>query len=113
MHTPVRRSELLAVARLPAMLADHLSAATVAIDQRLDFEREPFELAAQSDALVETGCIGRQRDRCADFAQRVRLLVNVDLNALLAQCQPQREAADAAADHCDLPTLVCHVNLLA
>ncbi len=75
--------------------------AAVAVDQRRDVEDHFLECGPQADAVDETRAVGRQRDGGADLAQLGGLLVEVDLDAVLAQRQRERQPADPGADDGD------------
>jgi len=102
MHAPVRATELPAVVGFAAMMADHRAAASVAIDEPRDVRAYRIEGRTQAHAFVEARRIGRQRDGRADFAQFMGLLVELRVDAVLAQCKREGQAADAGADDRDL-----------
>lgn len=101
MDAPVRAAELPPIARLAAMMADHRAAASVAIDESRNLRTRRVELRTQSHAFVEARRVGRQRDGRADFAQLAGLFIELRVDAVLAQRERQRQAADAGADDRD------------
>lgn len=98
MHAPVRAAELPAIVGVAAMMADHRAAAAVAIDEPRDVRAHRVEGRPQSHPFVEARRIGRQRDGRADFAQHLRLFVELRVDAVLAQGERERQAADPGAD---------------
>ena len=83
MHAPVRAAELPAIVGVATMMADHRAAAAVAIER--DVRAHRIEGRPQSHPFVEARRIGRQRDGRADFAQHLRLFVELRVDAVLAQ----------------------------
>ena len=103
----VRRAEALAIRRPRAMLADQAAASAVAVNQRRHLGPARRELRPQPEPLEDTGAVGRQRHRSADFAQLRGLLVDLDVEAIWPQRDRQRQSADAAADDCEATTIRC------
>ena len=66
------------------MLADDAAAAAVPVDQCRHLEPARGELRTEPELLEEASRVGRQRHRSADLAQLGGLLVDVDLEAVLA-----------------------------
>ena len=84
------------------MVGDHLAGDPVADDQRRRHDGHGLDLLAEPEPPQLARAVGRQRDRGADLAQLVRLLVDLDADAALAQREREHQPTDPAADDGDL-----------
>ena len=71
-------------------------------DQRRGDDRDGLDLLAEPEPPQLARAVGRQRDRGADLAQLVRLLVDLAADPALAQGEREDQPADPAADDGDL-----------
>ena len=65
-------------------------------------DRDGLDLLAEPEPPQLARAVGRQRDRGADLAQLVRLLVDLAADPALAQGEREDQPADPAADDGDL-----------
>jgi hypothetical protein len=78
------------------MLFGHCAAAPVPIDDSGYFRAPCVEAGTQSHAPIKPRRIRRQRDGRSDLAKLIGLLVEVRVDAMVSQCEREREAADAS-----------------
>src|SRR5688572_6293987 len=110
MDTDVRRSETLTVRRPHLVPANEAAGAPVPVDQRGDVGPVRGQLRSQAELLEETRGVGRQRDRGPDLPELSGLLVDVHPDAVSAQRDRQREAANAGADDGDPARVRPHIR---
>ena len=111
MNADIRRPEALAIGRPRLMLTDDAAAATVPVDKRRHLEPARSELRTEPQLLKEASRVGRQRHRSADLAQLGGLLVDVDLEAVLAQRDRKGQPTNATTNDCDATPIRCdHVG---
>ena len=84
------------------VVGDDLAAVPAPDDQRRWDDRDGFDLLAEPEPPQLARAVGRQRDRGADLAQLVRLLVDLEADPALAQREREDQPTDAAADDGDL-----------
>ena len=101
-HAVVGRAERRLVAIPHRVVGDHVARDPVSDDERRRDDRDGLDPLAEPEPPQLARAVGRQRDRGADFAQLVRLLVDLDGDPALAQGERQDQAADPAADDGDL-----------
>ena len=103
-HAVVGRAErrLVRAVAPDRMVGDHLAGVAAADHQRGGNDRDGLDLLAEPEAPQLPRAVGRQRDRRADLAQFVCLLVDVEVDPALAQSEREDQASDAAADDRDL-----------
>jgi hypothetical protein len=80
---------------------DALAVVPNAIDEFAGFGRAGDEYIAQAESALLPDGISRERNRSADLGQFLRLLVDVGLDAALAQSHRESQAADTATDDGD------------
>ena len=84
------------------VVGDDLAAVPAPDDERRRDDRDGFHLLAEPEPPQLARAVGRQRDRGADLAQLVRLLVDLEADPALAQREREDQPTDPAADDGDL-----------
>ena len=84
------------------VVGDDLAAVPAPDDERRRDDRDGFDLLAEPEPPQLARAVGRQRDRGADLAQLVRLLVDLEADPALAQGEREDQPTDPAADDGDL-----------
>ena len=84
------------------VVGDDLAAVPAPDDERRRDDRDGLDLLAEPEPAQLARAVGRQRDRGADLAQLVRLLVDLEADPALAQGEREDQPADPAADDGDL-----------
>ena len=84
------------------VIGDDLAGIPATNDQRRGDDRDRLELIADPEAPQLARAVARERDRGADFAQFVRLLVDLEADPALAHGEREDQPTDPAADDGDL-----------
>src|SRR5690242_718997 len=70
-----------------------------ALPPGVDCDAKAFDSRAETELVQHASSIRREHDAGADFAQRLDLLIDMNVEASMQQAQSGGKAADAAADH--------------
>lgn len=92
MNAAIGRAETLPIGAADAdgMGCDPFAGPAIAIDKLGRLRRRGDDWIENPEAAEFAGRVGRQRDRCADFREFTRLLVEVSEEAALPERQPKR-----------------------
>jgi hypothetical protein len=101
MKSTIGRAETLPIgaAEADGMGRDPFAGPPVAVDKLGRLCRRRDDSIKKPETFELACAVGGQRDRCADFCEFARLLVDVSGKAALPKRKPKRKAADAGADN--------------